>query len=73
MSDKLWMYISQWADLDGEDTGIHTEKIPVRKKGNILYIFCSHLCYILPCLEHSKSMCYILLRFVSRKYIQAAV
>lgn len=25
MSDKLWMYLSQWADLDGEDPGIHTE------------------------------------------------
>lgn len=25
MSDKRWMYLSQWADLDGEDTGIHTE------------------------------------------------
>lgn len=28
---------------------------------------------LLPCLEHSKSMCYILLRFVRRKHIQAAV
>lgn len=46
---------------------------PCQRKGNILYFFCSHFCYILPCLEHSKSMCYVLLRFVSRKYIQAAV
>lgn len=32
------MYLSQWADLDGEDTGIHPEKIPVRKK-KIFYTF----------------------------------
>lgn len=35
---KLWMYLSQWADLDAEDTGIHPEKIPVRKK-KIFYTF----------------------------------